>query len=802
MNFSKKLSSLLVFFMASMILFSSCKKDIDAETNNPPVVPGEKYPIPAATPVTGSVSGLIVNENNQAVDAATVSIGSNTTTTDARGNFSLNNITLDKYITTLTVTKTGYFKAYRSFSANNARNFVSIKLIPKAVTGNISSSTGGNVDLPNGTQLTFQANSIKVKSTGAAYTGNVKVYTAYIDPTRSDISTMVPGSFMAQDASNLYTLQSAGMIAVDLESDAGEALQLVTDKPATIKMPIPASLLSKAPNSIDTWSLNDKGIWQKEGTATRSGNNYEMQASHFSFWNLDVPMNAIYLTLHVQDQNGNPVINSMVQLSVPNTTTWWSTTYGFTDNQGNVSGFVPAAIGIEMSVFPNPYTCNSPIGTQTIGPFSANTNLTVTVNLTAAQQLMVSGTATDCSNGPLANGIAYIYFGTNSYIVANVVNGSYSTSIIHCGNITEVSVTIIDSSNNSSIASSGPVAVSGNAVTIPDINVCGGVQPAVYSVGSPNGACVSNPLPIMYTAGIPLGFTDVVAITVTVTSLGSYQIGTTSVNGITYTASGIFTSLGAQSVVLNGSGTPLNVGVFTISIPGSGGLGCSFNITVSPNQTSNAVFNLADPITCSSPAVSGSYIAGVPMDSVSNYIAITLNVLTGGNYNITSAPLNGIIFSASGFFPSPGTYTVLVHATGTPAASGGFGFVLQSPNSSTNSCTVVIPVSNPSGSATFTFAGSGGACAGATVAGTYSAGIPLIGQNTLALNVNVTTAGPYQISTNVVNGMGFVGTGTFSVTGNQIVLLTAQGTPVNSGIYTFTPGAGTTSSCSIDVIVN
>jgi hypothetical protein len=136
------------------------------------------------------------------------------------------------------------------------------------------------------------------------------------------------------------------------------------------------------------------------------------------------------------------------------------------------------------------------------------------------------------------------------------------------------------------------------------------------------------------------------------------------------------------------------------------------------------------------------------------------------------------------------------------AASGGFGFVLQSPNSSTNSCTVVIPVSNPSGSATFTFAGSGGACAGATVAGTYSAGIPLIGQNTLALNVNVTTAGPYQISTNVVNGMGFVGTGTFSVTGNQIVLLTAQGTPVNSGTYTFTPGAGTTSSCSIDVIVN
>ena len=801
MNFSKKLSSLLVLFMASMVLFSSCKKDIDAETNNPPVVPGDKYPIPAATPVTGSVSGLIVNENNQAVDGATVSIGSNTTTTDARGNFSLNSVTLDKYITTVSVTKTGYFKAFRSFSANNSRNFVSIKLIPKSVTGTITSTAGGNVDLPNGTQLSLQANSVKVKSTGAAYTGTVNVYTAYIDPTASDISTRVPGSFTAQDATNLFVLQSAGMIAVELESAAGEPLQLITDKPATIKMPIPASLLSKAPNSIDTWSLNDKGIWQKEGTATRSGNNYEMQATHFSFWNLDVPMNAIYLTMHVQDQNGNPVINSMVQLTVPNSTTWWTTTHGFTDNQGNVSGFVPAAIGIEMTVYPNPYTCNSPVATQTIGPFNANTNLTVTINLAATQSLAVSGTATDCSNGPLANGIAYIYYGQNSYTVANVVNGNYSTSITNCTPITEVSVTIIDSINNTSIASSGNVPVSGNTVTVPVVNVCGGTQSAVYSIGNPNGSCLNTPNPLIYNVGVPLTPADVINMSVNVTSLGNYQI-TTSANGITYSGSGIFTTLGFQGVTLTGSGTPVNIGVYTFNVPGSNGSSCSFNLTVTTNQTSSAQFNLSDPITCSSPAVSGTYIAGVPMDSINNYIAITLNVLTGGNYSITSPALNGVIFSTSGFFPSPGTYTVLVHATGTPIASGGYGFVLQSPNSSTSSCTVFVPVTNPSGAAAFTFAGSGGACAGATVAGQYSAGIPLIGQNTLALNVNVTTTGTYQISTNVVNGMGFIGTGTFSVTGNQIVLLTAQGTPVNSGTYTFTPGAGTTSSCSIDVVVN
>ncbi len=66
----------------------------------------------------------------------------------------------------------------------------------------------------------------------------------------------------------MYVLQSTGMIAVELEFFSAQSLQLATGKTAVVKMPIPTSLLAKAPPTINTWSLNEQGIWVKEGTAT------------------------------------------------------------------------------------------------------------------------------------------------------------------------------------------------------------------------------------------------------------------------------------------------------------------------------------------------------------------------------------------------------------------------------------------------------------------------------------------------------------------------------------------------------
>lgn len=455
----------LCFFCLAL---SSCNKTLNDTLT--PVSPGNVFPIPAASPVNGTLSGRVFDENNTPVVAALIECAGISTNTDANGIFNIDNVSLDKYISTVTVKKAGYFKAYRSFSANADRNYVNIKLIPKILSGTFNSTVAQTITLSNTTEIRFQTNSITVKSTGAPYNGPVNVYASYIDPTSSDISQIVPGSFMARDANNVYVLQSAGMIAVDIESPSGEPLQLQTNKPASIRLPIPASLLSKAPQTIDTWSLDEQGVWKKETTAPRTGNYYDMQVTHFSFWNCDVPMNAIYLNLKVKDQNNINVPNTVVKLTVINSSGFWVSSYGTTDGSGNVSGMVPAAQELRLDLFPSSLSCATALYTQNIGPFTSNTSLTVTATLLPAQLLTVSGIANNCAGQPLQHGTALIYTG-QYYQYANITNGNYSATLSLCTPITSLNVGLFDSSGTAQ-AWVGPVTVNGNTITIPTTSLC------------------------------------------------------------------------------------------------------------------------------------------------------------------------------------------------------------------------------------------------------------------------------------------------------------------------------------------
>ena len=129
----------LLTLLGSLFLVSSCKKDVDTTVPPPAEFPG--FSIPAASPVTGSISGIVVDELNNPVQNAAVMLNGNTYQTDTRGLFHINNVQLDKYVTTVTVSKPGYFKALRSFSATASRNNLSIKLIPKTLAGTVDAAT-------------------------------------------------------------------------------------------------------------------------------------------------------------------------------------------------------------------------------------------------------------------------------------------------------------------------------------------------------------------------------------------------------------------------------------------------------------------------------------------------------------------------------------------------------------------------------------------------------------------------------------------------------------------------------------
>ena len=659
-----KTKTLLALLSFSIILFS-CKKDPSVDTISSPDHPSIK--IPASSPVTGRVTGIVVDENNQPVQNAEVSLAGNIYMTDVKGYFNTNNVVLDKYITTVTVNKNGYFKAYRSFSATASRNYLSIKLIPKTLIATIDANAGGTASLSNGTVITLETNSIVIKGTNTAYSGPVKVYASYIDPTRTDLASIVPGSMMGQDNEHMYVLQSTGMIAVDLESNSGQALQLAAGKPASIKLPIPASLVEKAPSTIDTWSLNEQGVWSKEGTATKNGNFYEVQATHFSFWNCDLPLNAVYLTIHIEDQVNNPLSNTLVALTIPNNTSnLWATSYGTTDSTGTVSGLVPSGQVLNMKLFSNLFQCIAPFITQNVGPFGNDSTINVSINLGNTQVINISGTLLNCNGQPLTNGQIAVESGPYNIYFATVSNGSYTISVPYCTLPSSITVNAADSSG--ATANSGPVAFSGNTVIVPPITVCNANPDAQFQILSCQAAGT-------LTVGVPQNASNYIMYVVNVIAPGGYLISHNEPNSyVHFYAAGSLTHTGLDTIYVYGNGSiPILAGTFTLPLY-SYGQTCYTTIVVNPVNASYTF--MGAPGACESPGITGTYTSGVALDN-NNYVDLLVNLTGLGSYNVSTNTINGFSFSGTGDLTNDGggPGDIRMHGIGTPLSPGVYTFI-------------------------------------------------------------------------------------------------------------------------------
>ncbi|UAY52605.1 hypothetical protein [Ferruginibacter albus] len=323
----------------------------------------------------------------------------------------------------------------------------------------------------------------------------------------------------------------------------------------------------------------------------------------------------------------------------------------------------------------------------------------------------------------------------------------------------------------------------------------GGTTQAVYTLGGAPGACAGFTLGAgNYIAGTALGGTNTVTISVTVTTAGTYSFTTATVNGIKFSANGTFSSTGAQTVTLAGSGTPTASGSFSYSLTG-GSSTCTFSVDVTSSGTGAAAFTLGGgPGNCSGFTLgAGTYVAGTAL-SGSNTASLQVNVTTAGTYSITTGNVNGISFSKSGTFASTGTQTVTLVGTGTPAAAGAFNYTATAGSST---CTFSVTATN--GAAAFTLGGSPGSCSGFTLgSGTYVVGTALNANNTAAMQVNVTATGSYSISTATVNGISFSKSGTFASTGTQTVTLVGTGTPAAAGAFNYSATAGA-NSCTFSV---
>lgn len=209
------------------------------------------------------------------------------------------------------------------------------------------------------------------------------------------------------------------------------------------------------------------------------------------------------------------------------------------------------------------------------------------------------------------------------------------------------------------------------SVTIPPGSVV-----ASYQLAGFPGSCSLPQKGGTYQPFLPCNNSNYAALLVDVMSTGSYSITTDTVDGICFSAKGVFTKTGSQRVALVANGTPQfprNL-VFTAASPASS---CAFSlVVVTPGVPATYVLESRYDSTCASHAVNGVYSKDSAL-TYANTITIKTFVAAKGVYTIATNTVNGISFSFTGVFTSTGTVFTDLVGTGTPMAKGSFTYQLQ-----------------------------------------------------------------------------------------------------------------------------
>ena len=408
---------------AALLALVACKKDSPEE---PILLLGDDGGITADSLDLGNsrvvqVLGVVRDEQGNAVAGATVQSGwsNQQTTTDARGFFKFDDLICYDKSAYVRVNKLGYFEGSRSWMpTGGGYNRVELQLLSNSTAGSFNAAIGGTVQAET-FSLVFPPNAIQYN--GAAYSGEVSVAINAIDATDVVEQTkQMPGSLTGFHNGALNVLRSMGMAAIELRGASGESLQLAAGMQVEMRCTIPAEFQSVAPSTIPLWSFDEAtGFWKFEGTATRTGNEYVGQASHFSYWNFDIETSGVNYSLTVNYNqlpigfypldNAVLILTSAALAAIP----------GTTGTNGQVTGLVPANETMQLQIMLPCEAGFQEVYATTVGPFSADVSQTIEIDA-LPYLATINGTLQDC-DGNSSQGYVWL----NEENAVYVENGNF-----------------------------------------------------------------------------------------------------------------------------------------------------------------------------------------------------------------------------------------------------------------------------------------------------------------------------------------------------------------------------------------
>jgi len=410
---------------------------------------------------TASVMGVVTGPTGAPEMNAIVRspFGGEETRTDLNGVFFLNNILVYEKLGYITITKPGFHQGSRSFlPLETGSNRVNVQLLKMTQSGVINAATGGTIT-SGALQLNFPANAI-VSSNGQPYTGALYVYAQALDPTSPTMADQMPGELLGGMNDSLRLLRSFGMASIELRDANMNELQLATGLSATLTFNIPTALQALAPDTIDWWSFDETlGYWKHEGEAQKLNNKYIGTASHFSWWNCDVPQNFNDFQGSVNTSGGSPIANAQINVISPTL----GTGITYTNTEGAFSCRVPKNESLSFNVKLICSTNNNWATAYSETIMSGDLPIYGSYTAELTNYYAITGTLLNCSGQPLASG--YVRMGSQIYLIENGAftiqtcdTGSYSFRGYDTSNLDSIKVSeLITVQVISSVADAGNI---------------------------------------------------------------------------------------------------------------------------------------------------------------------------------------------------------------------------------------------------------------------------------------------------------------------------------------------------------
>ena len=381
--------------------------------------------------ITTNFIGKITDSEKRHLKDVIVSIGNQSTSTDEFGVFVLNNVSVFENFAFVKAERDGYLSGSRTIvPIANGTNDVQIQLLENNIIGSVNSGNKSSVSLPNGSKVEFQGDFID--SSGNVYLGQVDVSLNYLQPNQNELFEQMPGSlFGKKEDGHASTMETYGMLAVNLFSPSGEELNIAQESPATLTFPVDVST-PNTPLEIPLWYFDElKGFWKEQGKVTKQGNIYITEVTHFTWWTWGIPLNdSIKLCFSLESSNGSDISNNYIKII--RNSSQQALFFGYTNAIGEECGLVPKNEQFTLKVYSDCFT--STINEQVLGGYSSDTNEIIIIDENSdIKHTTIKGNVLDCDGNTITNGYAFIKVNNNIEIVS-IISPDFEYDLTYCSN--------------------------------------------------------------------------------------------------------------------------------------------------------------------------------------------------------------------------------------------------------------------------------------------------------------------------------------------------------------------------------